>query len=514
MNTKCTTSSLAFRVWHQLTLEWRAQWFLVMLWLVALAVGCWQSLQDERPGIALPDSLPALLALIIIVRSVRLDAPGNTETTSHTRPMGRGAVWAAKVVFFEIALLLPWLACAWPECRGYGFGAVEWLAELVGRLLPALWVGGLAALGASWGGAASKNTVITGTAVLAAAGFYWLLFQSEICAAAVAQGVMGVALVPAWWWVSLRRGAWGVLLVGGALAVAAALWWPGNWVVRPEPRFVETQVALHFGEPPAGSAQELWPGVYLTGLPADCVASIVSLAPTEGALVFSDYSGVAEKSGKRTTHARWMTMNHMQALVPHYPRGSLWHGHPDVAREPLVKTMAGQDTAKPWRLRLSVQHMRRIISTPLGSADNPQEVLIQPGVRFEYALRDLNDNSQTRFWTRLRSRVPKLAPHDDDAALRAGDKSPARNLIALLNSPSIHEVCACHEDTGYEGPELLFLPFPHPRAQMDIAGLKLEDWMADTTLDFWWPEERGVVDLEISAEEMGRLVRGSGGVVE
>ena len=32
--------SFAFRVWHQFALEWRAQWFLVLLWLAALATGC------------------------------------------------------------------------------------------------------------------------------------------------------------------------------------------------------------------------------------------------------------------------------------------------------------------------------------------------------------------------------------------------------------------------------------------------------------------------------------------
>ena len=41
---------------------------------------------------------------------------------------------------------------------------------------------------------------------------------------------------------------------------------------------------------------------------------------------------------------------------------------------------------------------------------------------------------------------------------------------------------------------------------MEIAGLKLDGWIADTTLDLWWPEERGVVELEISAEQMRRLL--------
>jgi hypothetical protein len=41
---------------------------------------------------------------------------------------------------------------------------------------------------------------------------------------------------------------------------------------------------------------------------------------------------------------------------------------------------------------------------------------------------------------------------------------------------------------------------------MDIAGLTLEQWVKDSTLDLWWPEQRGVIDLEISVEEI-RLLR-------
>jgi len=41
---------------------------------------------------------------------------------------------------------------------------------------------------------------------------------------------------------------------------------------------------------------------------------------------------------------------------------------------------------------------------------------------------------------------------------------------------------------------------------MDIAGLTLEEWLADSTLDLWWPEERGVVELEISVEQMRRVL--------
>ncbi len=40
---------------------------------------------------------------------------------------------------------------------------------------------------------------------------------------------------------------------------------------------------------------------------------------------------------------------------------------------------------------------------------------------------------------------------------------------------------------------------------MDITGLTLKQWMKDSTLDLWWPEQCGVIDLEMSAEEMQLL---------
>ncbi len=89
----------------------------------------------------------------------------------------------------------------------------------------------------------------------------------------------------------------------------------------------------------------------------------------------------------------------------------------------------------------------------------------------------------------------------------------------LLHSPGIREVCTAGEwdkgDYNYSaGDELLHrvnnrpvaFNFVHPRAQMDIAGLTFDDWVEGTTLDIWWPEERGVIDLEVSAEELRRAL--------
>ena len=253
-------TSFVFRVWHQFALEWRAQWFLVLLWLAALATGCWQTFQEELPEIAMPGFLPALLSMIIIVRSVRADAPGNAEVGSHVRPLGRGAVWLAKVLFFKVALLLPWLACAWPECRGYGFGPVEWMAEIAGRALPAVLLGAGTALGASWSGSARKNGALIGSGLAGLGLMMWTLGTNapkdeERCVLAVAGVVLGLTLVLAWWQSAMTRRAWVTVTVGCVAALMLAKLGHWNWRVQPARKYVDAKLALHFGERPEGAAQ-------------------------------------------------------------------------------------------------------------------------------------------------------------------------------------------------------------------------------------------------------------------
>ena len=90
------------------------------------------------------------------------------------------------------------------------------------------------------------------------------------------------------------------------------------------------------------------------------------------------------------------------------------------------------------------------------------------------------------------------------------------NFLPVLRSPALGEICVSREggeQFSYRDTLLLArhdrpagFDFAHPVPHMDIAGLTLEQWIKDSTLDIWWPEDRGVVDLEISVEKMQRLV--------
>lgn len=519
-----------FRVWHQFALEWRAQWFLVLLWLAAAATGCWQALQDERPEIAMPGSLPALLAMIIIVRAVRADAPGNAEVGSHVRPLGRGAVWLAKALFFKIALLLPWLACAWPECRGYGFGTVEWMAEIAGRALPAILLGGGTALGASWSGAMWKNGALIGSVLGGLVLMLWkfgteMPKDAERCVLVVAGLVLGLTLLLAWWQSTMTRRAWMTLTVGGLAALLMVKLGHWNWRAQPERMYADAKLALHFGERPEGAVQELWEGMYVTGLPADHVASVVAFAPADEAWppqkAFSDYQVLDGESGPWNQRRPWkMRMAHTRALVPHYPARSLWHKGEDAEQVKTLKEVVYSDLSRPWRLRLAVQKMKRVVTMPLGAAIRGEKrIVLDAGRRLDFEISALNDYSEMKFWAMLRRRFPLLAPAGEQERLRVAGDITEEAFLVLLHSPGIREVCTAGEwDKGdynyWAGDELLHrinnrpvaFNFVHPRAQMDIAGLTFDEWVDDTTLDVWWPEERGVVDLEVSAEELGRVM--------
>lgn len=502
--------SRVFRIKHQLAHEWRAQWGLVLVWMLLLASQWWHTLKVRAWDLPVPDSLPGLLALLIIVRSIRADAPGNAEMASHTRPVGRDALWAGKAMFFMLALLLPWIARGVLDGLGMGFGAREWLGLVLARVLPALVSGGLVAVCAALSDSSRKG-VICGVAGLALLiGMLFLreamsLEESKRCAWVVAAVVWSFTMLLAWCLITQRKDA-SVLLTGGVLLTAVALlFWRYDWRARPERTFADAKLVLQVGERPDAAAQELWPGLFVTGLPPDHVASVVEFADV------SDYHW-GEKKNRRE---HWMTQAHTQTLMAHYPAGSLWHGNVDMdMRDPLKKHVKTAE-AGSWKLKLAVQHMQRVVSMPM-NAVRSETVLLEMRRRLNFGVWKRSVDNQISFWANLHRRLPLLLPRTDMEDLRVNEVKPEENFLVLLHSPELREVrTACEADERYPiRNEILWqqarrpvsFAFTHPRPQMDIAGLTLDDWLAGSTLDLWWPEECGVVELEISAEQLQQLL--------
>lgn len=534
----------ARRVWHQFAQEWRFQHGLVLLDWLLLAGACWEALREKPENALLPASLPAVVALVIITRSMRADAPRNADAASHTRPLGRAAVWSGKALFFILTLLLPWMLHAMPQFAGYGFGPREWLALSAQVVLPAALVGSMAAGFICLAGTSRQNVLLTLVAFVLAFGLGVALDSEWNDVKRWGAFVGGVFLLggmlAAWWWQSVRlrsRVAWGCLLGSLALGCALPFVWTWNWRQLPPLRYETTKLSLQVGAAPAGPSQPLWSTLHLQGLPPDHVAAVIALAPVsdEGAkwpppkIISSDYTVINTDSGKEAAHWRWMTENHAAALVPHYPASSLWHGSSvDRVRGPaLAKVLAHTQKTdpkaaeKPWRLRLAVQRMHRVFSLPLrGLLHQPQSITLQTGHRLDLRVGQLDgkeNDGETTMTAMLRRRFPLLVPEGTHARIRPMGYLPMQNFIAVLHSPALGEVRVAHEEEAqfnYRHTLLLArhdrqanFDFPHPGPQMRIAGLTLEEWVADSTLDIWWPEERGTIDIQISAADMKRALQ-------
>lgn len=515
-----SSTTFSSRVSHQFAQEWRAQRGLVLLWWAALGFQCWEVVKDAPSKIPLPDWLPGILALLIVVRSVRVDAPMNADVNSHTRPLGRDAVRLAKVLFFILALLLPWTACVWPEFQGLGLGAVEWLFTMLGRALPAVILGSFVAVLVCASSSGRRNMILSGIGISVFIGQWFLESTVKLenpdvrYIWAVAACVWCVTMIGAWWRLSLARRAWPVLFTGTALILLAVYFWRWDWRARPEPVFADSKLALHFGKKPEANSQELWPGLYLTGLPADHVASVVSLSELGKKSVFSDYTITQEISGLVTQRNRWMTQEHTRALMSHYPAGSLWHGKVDLASRTPLKKIIGNEP-KPWRIKLAVQRMTKLHTLPMSQRGH-HKVVVDAGRRLDFHIQDLNKHSRLTFGAELRHSFPMLAPRTEQNRFTINGTRTEDNFLILLHSPSIREVRTASEGDEHYWPHDGLLErhqkrpvnfsFSHPRPQMDIAGLKLQDWLNDSTLDLWWPVECGVVELDISVEDMQRLI--------
>ena len=148
----------------------------------------------------------------------------------------------------------------------------------------------------------------------------------------------------------------------------------------------------------------------------------------------------------------------------------------------------------------------------------PQSIHPRTGHRLDFWLKKLDhsiNGGQLDMAAMLRRRFPLLVPDGRHARPRPLGYSPVENFLPVLHSPGLGEIRVSREaedQFSYRDSLLLArhdrpagFDFAHPVPHMDIAGLTLEQWVKDSTLDIWWPEQRGVIDLEISVQDMRRL---------
>lgn len=528
---------------------WLSGWLLL---LAARALDHWDPVVLPRLGHVL-DSVVAVAGLALVVKLVRADAPGSDVTASLTRPVGRGALWTAKLSFILLALWQPFLlmhALAW---RGFGLSEASWAAVFAINGLPAL----AAAFAAAW--LASLRVPKTALAALCMVMLLILAlpilqqitpllsrdFDSQLsrlmpdsdtpegsllrCRMLLFNLAALAAFGLGWLLAALNRQSLPVAMTALLTGIVITSCWTWDWQRRPALSYTDARPILRVTTEPAYGDQALWPGLRLSGLPAHQVAAVVALAPVlpgqDAWPPKESYSDFAtfEKDGRLSLRDRWMCVDHARRLSSNFPDHLTWVGQMDHAR-PNLRGLVNQeqkrhpDAAKlPWRLRLLIHEWKPV---PAGSlqapGSSPARLVLADAGLLSLKTR-IPSSNQLYFDARLIQRFPRLRFDDAPEPARIHGMNPPLNLLMTAHAPMLDEVVVAHGYNNWSENHSEFwvaqreysmsLTLPLPVVHMDMTGLELADWMKQAETTLWLPRERGIVDLEINAGEMARALR-------
>jgi|GEM_PF-1602533 len=565
-----STASFAFRTLVQLRTEARHHAFRVLFWIMWLMLRLWQrhggalGRHDEvlTPFIEL---ITICVAISIIHRCIHADAPANPETASLTRPIGRGALMFGKALFLLLGVLLPFIAAESMLWRGFGHGWFQQLALAAGACL----AGGFILVLAAAVSAISRtraHALGLGFGVLALIGAatlivqsierHWLpwlnsLFEhamfmrtnSGIIAAMIALLLCAVGL---WLCFVPRRRGWAALLVLLAFVQEPLTtsmrqhdWFRGcDWLQRPE-RHYAGELTLHVGTHVSNETspvQTIWPTLRLSGLRGDEAASIIAFAPIkplEAKHLWPSetfYTDIPLGSGDI-----WAHNDHVRVLMRQAPADTLWlqggHYKTNDRRwlendlKPFQLDLTTPQTQK-WRLRLAVHAIKPVASLPFRQLwDQSHTFPLQPGLRLEC---DPMASMSTGTWN-LRGRLHRnhsaLIASGTHQRIATQDGRPLPPAVMLVlhdselreatvhdftlstpgyrvNTPSYDRSYAWQIDTATG----FHVQIEEPDAQYQLLHITREAWIARTTASFYLLEERGTVDLELTAEEMAQVL--------
>lgn len=494
--------------------------------------------------------LARLLPFALVLLALRADAPSNPDTASLTRPIGGGAQWSAKLAALFLTLCVPWLLCDLYVAGIPPHSAAGWLAILASSLGNTLFMVGVSAAIASL--ASSRRQLMLLAVVLIALwmlGGAWLksLFVDTLairqraptlksCAETAACGVAFIAVFSAWWLATVKRRqgfALAALAFGFVSAVVIGNAWPIDWLARPALK-LDSKLALKLGQPAAGDTapgQPLWPTLRITGLGKDEVCGILAFAPVipdkpwPGGDFFTDF----QPADPNPSRLQWLNNEHVRALLPHYATTDLWplaERYHDPKRPALAQLI--KRTNQPWRLRLAVHRLRRAGDLPLATVwHQAVDLPLGEGLALRLGpVRDHGEGSATTLHCGLHELRSTLLPPAAHAPIRMIKPSQIYrrdmpfNFILVAHDAEARENTFDFADmanywggldsswgllvdrTNYRG--LIFLHPPSARIGLGFTTEK--DWLRTTTVQVWAPEERGIVDLDLSPEEVRQLL--------
>ncbi|MBK8091057.1 MAG: hypothetical protein IPK32_03410 [Verrucomicrobiaceae bacterium] len=484
MSTLLHLPSLTYRVLHQLRVDARRDRGLLLMWLLLLAVHALEHLDREAlhmRGAFMPEALPMAVGLLLAWRVVKADDPGSADSSTLTRPLGRGALWLAKFIGIALFGLLPWLLVKVLVFRGYGLGMISWLGVAIAVLLPAA----VGVFAACW--LACLRMKSSWTISLAALACLYLLLpqisraapnfsylhldglqsfslkgpNADLHRCQVIVGMSGTALVLlwAWWRATLGRvRSWMVLIMLALIGVLASFW-PWNWRALSAQAF-SRELQLHIGPAPEKEHQSLWSTLHLSGLAQDEVAAIMAFAPIlpDGKKwppepVYTDFFYWDEK-GQKQSFWRWMNVDHAQRLSGLFPAQTSWVGEEDKTRDPLSKVLAKAEKRHPgatqsrWRLRLAVHRLRKVQEKPLAEVlRSGFTAAPMPGWQFDLVKNTMSESS-LNLETRLYERWPLTVPNLPWRRLNVLGRQPVTNLLLTAHAPGIDQVVCLHEPSN------------------------------------------------------------------
>ncbi len=548
---------------HQLRTDWRRDrlWVLVLngfflfrLWY--RMEPWWQSTANSRGepswlGFWLAHLAPAALA----VRVILADAPANRDLGTHTRPIGKGNLVAAKALFLLFTIVVPWMLCdAW-LWRGFENDARTLVSllkssfvEIVTVLFPCVVMAACAGSGTQFVLILLGYIVAMFVVEDAYGHLYTVLFEGKSSRYPIFPGhpgpllltlpqILAFALLTAAWLTQAlfrRRGqALSLLVLALVTQYGGSVLWPWMFPSAVNLEYTASALTIKTGRPTSDDStpgQQLWPTLRVAGLPPDHLASIISFAPP-GVKVYkartlpgkaqscwSDYFNDGGSGSVVRSVERW------QALRRHYGPADLWFDRYDIrgSRPPLPSVINPQPPASPWTLRLAVHQMRKIFDRPLSDfeAEVP-DVRLQTGSLITFK-RLREEGSVFRLPWYQRTRRTTLAPGPKVICNEAGPLTPPFSpffieCVAVLQDPEAREnlmlrpvssQLALDRGSGWieDRAEAREFYISKPLARMSMTGLKQEDWIRRTRLQLWVPEERGSVDFQLSVEQVQQML--------
>lgn len=553
------TATLLNRIMHQFRREWRHHRTWVFAWIVwALLRRCYGSAtNNDNLYYAFWGFVPLLMFLLpatVAWRCISADSPSNTDCMTLTRPIGQTALWLGKVAFLFCGIVLPLLIVESTGWAGFQLGMGAWLGLGSGLMLYfGLVIGTVSALTAL----TSTTRQVIALAVLGVllAGlwltggvsmmqFWWPAKNAaaaealKVCGGVVASLVAFLGVIAAWWLATVPRRravAAGVLVISVMQAPLVSAMWKVDWITPPRLGYPVKKLGVKTGKTdPADKTpgRALWPTLRITGLGKDEVASVIDFAPiVDGHKEWPPLGSYSELVPNTNGFDSWLHLEHVRALLKHSAPTTLWwhqlynnalfNGRARI--QEAIKPLHLDPKAMPvrWRLRLAVHEMRRMGTVSFKELWEQGAIFpVRPGLRVEF------QPVTTTFigWEtkgRLHWVYPQVLPARKYRPAESRGQPLAEGFLLVLEDPELRENRAQdlgphqheygpgrHRGFAWQADESqgFDLRIASPVVQHDLLKTTNEDWINRLNATLWHAEERGTVELELTAAQMAEVL--------